>query len=76
LITSDDREIPLAGLLKDCSGEHKGGLMFYANNGNVWILKCDAENNCERLEKRSIDDDDWVYIGKLVDPRGPDIPYT
>lgn len=58
---------PLTDFLKECLGEHKGGLLFQGKGreeGNLLVLKCEDR---ECLRKNG---DDWENIGFLYDPEG------
>ena len=66
----DEDDVPLTVFLKECLGEHKGGLLFMGcgeEEGNTWILKVDDLDGCFRKIGDSGDDEqDWQLIGTLV----------
>ncbi len=68
LSTPEGENEPLTDFLKECLGEHKGGLLFQGKEreeGNLVVLKCDEDWQCFRRNG-----DDWESMGFLFEPHG------
>lgn len=63
-------DVPLKAFLKDCLGEHRGGLLFIGRgtqDGNTFILRVDDQDDCYRRVADSGDEgQDWRWLGALV----------
>lgn len=73
ILQDDDEERSLVVFLKECLGEHRGGLLFEGRGrekDRMLVLKCDEDDNCYRLREGAdgINDRDWQWFGFLIDP--------
>ncbi|GEM_PF-3103953 len=78
LFIQNGREIAeLKDFLRECLGEHKGGLLFIGcgrEEGNRLVLKLDLDGHLyKRISNTGDDDEDWEWIGDISDGESP--PY-